>query len=76
MREDTNRKLMINEKWEQQKEHVRAKLSEEKTGAIYCKHKIDVEPVFEFMKANLGFTRFSVRGKLKDENEIGLTLML
>lgn len=37
---------MVNEKWEQQKEYVGAKLSEEKSSAIYRKHKIDVELVF------------------------------
>ncbi|WP_156482263.1 transposase, partial [Bacillus sp. VT 712] len=37
--------------------------------------KMDVEPVFGFLKANLGFTRFSVRGKSKVENETGLALM-
>jgi len=37
--------------------------------------KIDVEPVFGFMKANLRFTRFSVRGESKVENEIGFALM-
>lgn len=66
---------MVNEKWEQQKEFIREKLSEEKTGAIYRQRKIDVEPIFEFLKANLGFTRFSVRGKSKVENDIGLALM-
>lgn len=74
-KEGNNRKLMVNEKWEQQKEYVRAKLSEEKTGAIYRQRKIDVEPVFGFLKANLRFTRFSVRGKSKVENEMGLALM-
>ena len=74
-KEGNHRKLMINEKWEQQKEYVRAKLSDEKTGAIYRKRKIDVEPVFGFLKANLRFTRFSVRGKSKVENEMGLALM-
>lgn len=73
--EGTNRKLMVNEKWEQQKEYIRIKLSEEKTGGIYRQRKIDVEPVFGFLKANLGFTRFSVRGKSKVEMEIGLALM-
>ena len=29
-KEGNNRKIMVNEKWEQQKEYVRAKLSEEK----------------------------------------------
>ena len=50
---------MVNEKWEQQKEYVRAKLSEEKTGAIYRQRKIDVEPVFGFLKANLRFPFYS-----------------
>jgi len=54
----TNRKLIVNEKWEQQKEYVRAELSEEKTGAIYRQRKIDVEPVFGNLKANLGLKRF------------------
>ncbi|MFD1736714.1 transposase, partial [Bacillus salitolerans] len=73
--EGKNRQLLINEKWEQQKEYVRTKLSDEETAAIYRQRKMDVEPVFGFLKANLGFTRLSVRGKLKVENEIGLALM-
>src|SRR5699024_5378547 len=64
-----------NEKWEFQKEYVRTKLSDEKTGEIYGKRKIDVEPVFGFLKANLGFTRFSVRGKQKVKNELAFSLM-
>lgn len=73
-KEGNHRKLMVNEKWEQQKEYVRAKLSEEKTGSIYRQRKI--EPVFGFLRANLRFTRFSVRGKQKVENAkyIGNTL--
>ncbi|MEK4285623.1 IS1182 family transposase [Ureibacillus sp. FSL K6-0165] len=74
-KEGNNRKLMVNEKWKKQKEYVRAKLSEEKTSSIYRQRKIDVEPVFGFLKANLRFTRFSVRGKSKVENEIGIALM-
>lgn len=74
-REGNNRTLMVNEKWEQQKEYVRAKLSEEKTGDLYRQRKIDVEPVFGFLKANLRFTRFSVRGKSKVDNEMGFALM-
>ncbi len=66
---------MVNENWEQQKEYVRLKLSEEKTSAIYRKRKIDVEPVFGFLKANLRFVRFSVRGNSKVENEMGFALM-
>ena len=66
---------MVNKKWEQQKEYVRAKLSEEKTSSIYRQRKTDVEPVFGFLKANLHFIRFSVRGKSKVDNEMGLALM-
>ena len=46
-----------------------------KTRTIYRQRKIDVEPVFGFLKANLRFTRFSVRGKSKVENEMGLALL-
>ena len=74
-KEENNRKLMVNEKWEQQKEYIKEKLSEEKTSSIYRQRKIDVEPFFGFLKANLRFTRFSVRGKSKAENEMGLALM-
>ena len=74
-KEGTNRKVMVNERWEQQKEYVRAKLSEERTSSIYRKRKVEVEPVFGFLKANLRFTRFSVRGKSRVENEMGLALM-
>lgn len=70
----TNRKLTVNEKWEKQKEYIKKMLSEE-TGSIYRRRKIDVEPVFGFLKANLGFSRFSLRGKSKIENEIGFALM-
>ncbi|WP_242691325.1 transposase [Cytobacillus praedii] len=48
--EVANRKLIVNEKWEQQKENVRAKLSKEKTGSIYRQRKSDVEPVLGFLK--------------------------
>ena len=74
-KEGNHRKVMVNEKWEQQKEYVKAKLSEEKAGSIFRQRKIDVEPVFGFLKANLRFTRFSVRGKSKVENEMGIALM-
>src|SRR5699024_11607439 len=74
-KEGNNRRLFMNEKWEQQKEYIRTKLSEEETGDIYKKRKIDVEPVFGLLKANLSFSRFSVRGKSKVENELEFTLM-
>ncbi|HCZ7564618.1 TPA: transposase, partial [Staphylococcus aureus] len=42
---------------------------------IYSQRKIDVEPVFGFMKAILGFTRMSVRGINKVKRELGFVLM-
>ncbi|KGX88891.1 IS1182 family transposase [Pontibacillus litoralis] len=74
-KEGNHRKVYYNEKWETQKEYVRAKLSDEKTGEIYGKRKTDVEPVFGFLKANLGFTRLSVRNKEKVKNELGFAFM-
>jgi len=34
-----------------------------------------VEPIFGFLKANLCFIRFSVRGKEMVENELGFAFM-
>lgn len=36
---------------------------------------MDVKPVFGFLKANLHFNRFTVRGKAKAKIEMGLALM-
>ncbi|PHK48468.1 transposase, partial [Staphylococcus edaphicus] len=56
-----NKKLMKNYNWEYFKSQVNQKLSEPETKKIYSQRKIDVEPVFGFMKAILGFNRMSVR---------------
>ena len=56
----TNKKIMKNYNWEYFKAQINKKLSEPKTKTIYSQRKIDVEPVFGFMKAILGFTRMSV----------------
>ncbi|MEJ8777170.1 IS1182 family transposase [Pseudogracilibacillus sp. ICA-222130] len=74
-KEGNNRKLFYNKKWETHKTYIREKLSNEETGEIYGKRKIDVEPFFGFLKANLGLTRMSVRGKSQVHNEIGFALM-
>ncbi|MEN0151294.1 transposase, partial [Staphylococcus aureus] len=50
---------------------INQKLSEPETKKIYSQRKIDVEPVFGFMKAILGFTRMSVRGINKVKRELG-----
>lgn len=41
----------------------------------YAQRKIDVETTFGNLKANLGFTRMSVRGKDAVRNELGIALM-
>ena len=74
-KEGNNRKISINVKWEQQKEYIKMQLSDKKTGKIYKNRKIDVEPVFGFLKANLRFNRFTLRGKIKAKIEMGLALM-
>src|SRR5699024_4502937 len=73
--EGNNRRIYYNQTWEQQKAYIRQQLSEEETGEIYGKRKTDVEPVFGFLKANLRFTRLSVRGKGRVENELGFAFM-
>src|SRR5699024_10986910 len=57
------------------KSYTKQQLSEKETGEIYGKRKIEVEPAFGFLKANLSFTRMSVRGNEKVENELGFAFM-
>ena len=71
----TNKKIMKNYNWEYFKAQISKKLSELETKNIYSQRKIDVEPVFGFMKAILGFTRMSVRGIDKAKRELGFVLM-
>ncbi|WP_208559210.1 IS1182 family transposase [Marinilactibacillus kalidii] len=65
----------INYEYEEQKLDIREKLSSEEGIHFYGKRKIDVEPTFGQVKANLRFTQFSVRGKSKVENETNLIFM-
>ena len=67
--------IQKNGNWEYFKAHVRELLKEEFTGEIYRQRKIDVEPAFGNLKANLAFNRFSVRGKDKITQELGFALM-
>ncbi|WP_237759778.1 transposase, partial [Staphylococcus aureus] len=71
----SNKKIMKNYNWEYFKVQINQKLSEPETKNIYSQRKIDVEPVFGFMKAILGFTRMSVRGINKVKRELGFVLM-
>ncbi|MCD8910443.1 transposase [Staphylococcus gallinarum] len=42
---------------------------------IYSHRKINVEPVFVFLKAILGFTRMSLRGVTNAKRKHGLALL-
>ena len=64
---------MKNYNWEYFKSQQKAFRTRNKN--IYSQRKIDVEPVFGFMKAILGFTRMSVRGLNKVKRELGFVLM-
>ena len=65
---------MKNYNWEYFKAQIN-KSFQNQNKTIYSQRKIDVEPVFGFMKAILGFTRMSVRGINKAKRELGFVLM-
>ena len=56
----TNKKIMKHFNWEYFKYQINQQLSEPETKQIYSQRKIDVEPVFGFMKTILGFAQMSV----------------
>lgn len=63
---------MVNVKWEQQKEYVRTKPSEEKQVPFTVNVRLMWKQFLDSQRLILGFTRFSVHGKSKVENEIVL----
>jgi len=67
--------LWINYDYEKHKLKIKEKLSSKEGATVYAQRKIDVEPAFGQVKANLGFQRYSVRGKSKVENETDLIFM-
>lgn len=67
--------LSINYQYEEHKLNIKEQLSSPEGRGFYGKRKVDVEPTFGQVKANLGFTRFSVRGQSKVENETNLVFM-
>lgn len=69
------RKIKLNPSLEYFKAKHRAQLSDLELGKIYAQRKTDVEPVFGFMKASLGFTRYHVRGMEKVKKETGLLVL-
>ena len=66
---------MKNYNWEYFKSQINKSFQNQKQKISTVKEKIDVEPVFGFMKAILGFTRMSVRGLNKVKRELGFVLM-
>lgn len=68
------RKISVNPAWEYHKTKQKDLLSSPDTGKIYSRRKIDVETVFGFMKACLGFTRYTVRGLDKVRKQTGLLI--
>ncbi|MCX2456568.1 IS1182 family transposase, partial [Lacticaseibacillus nasuensis] len=69
------RYIDINPDWEYFKAKTREQLSTEIGASIYARRKIDVESVFGHLKAYLGFTRFTVRGKNQVKKQMGFALM-
>ncbi|EDP68532.1 cassette chromosome recombinase B1 [Carnobacterium sp. AT7] len=61
--------------YEALKEIEATKLLSPEGSKIFARRKIEVEPVFGQVKANLGFTRFHLRGKEKIKVDIGLAFM-
>lgn len=72
---DRNRQIQVNNTWRYFKAECKKKLLEEKTRSIYKRRKIEVEPVFGHLKAQLAFHRFHLRGKQGTKIDIGLALM-
>jgi transposase len=72
---EQNRQIQVNNNWRYFKAECKRKLLDEKTGSIYRKRKIEVEPVFGHLKAHLGFHRFHLRGKQGAKIDVGLALM-
>ena len=56
LKKATIENFMVNEKWNNKNEYVRASFQREKRAPSIENAKIDVEPVFGFLKANLRFS--------------------
>ncbi|MBP2100274.1 hypothetical protein J2Z52_003093, partial [Enterococcus rivorum] len=48
-----NRQILVNNSWRYFKAECKKKLLDEVTGTIYRRQKIEVEPVFGYLKAHL-----------------------
>lgn len=72
---DHPKQIQKNMNLEYFKAQVKQTLSSPEGRRRYAQRKIDVETTFGNLKANLGFTRMSVRGKDQVRNELGIALM-
>ncbi len=72
---DKKRQVHYTPTWEELKHKAKSNLESEEGKEIYRQRKIDVEPVFGQIKANLGFTRFHLRGITKVLTESNLVFM-
>lgn len=68
------RKITVNPSWEYHKEKQKESLSTPEIQKIYGRRKNDVETVFEFMKACLGFTRYTVQRLEKVRKQTSLLI--
>lgn len=69
------RRIQVNPSWEYFKAKQRQQLLTEETAQVCKRRKIDVETVFGYVKASLGFTRYTVRGTEKVKRQTGLLIM-
>ena len=73
---DQPKRIQKNMNLEYFKAQVNQTLSSLEGRRRYAQRKIDVETTFGNLKANLGFTRMSVRGNDQVRNKLGIALML
>ena len=69
------RSIQVNPVWESFKQQVKDNLASDSGSYLYGQRKVDVEPVFGFMKRNFGVRRVHVRGAMGVSNDLGLLLM-
>jgi len=69
------RQISINYNWLYFKNLAKEQLTSPSGQTLYARRKIEIEPVFADLKTYLKFKRFSVRGLMAANNEIGIALM-
>lgn len=69
------RQIHYNPNWQYLKEKTKETLQSEEGKRIYGCRKSDVEPIFWHMKSVFGMRRTHLRGKKKDETDVGIMFM-